>query len=503
MVSVSLLGSATPEIYTEVGFADESSPRHFGFYNTEVLQPRFDNSFYLGYKNVYDLSITDGYTGEVLLSNLSTDDSFIRLNKSTYEFKKNRDYYIKYKVVNSYYIDNILSDSSYYSKIVFDATPNATMNYEIIYESSIYENSTPLDLNFGQTSSLLDKGYVIASNATYDFDRIKVVVSPGYILDDGNDYITISIISLDTEGNPKPYQSFTLYSLYHSLTFDSPIITTDDEGFASVNAVYDYGYITHKDKAMIAINGAVYPSNPFAHPDSDNAGFGQGEWISVYSSKVEDAALLASANPSIINADGVSSTAVSGILTANNAPSKNSVVYWRKSRYLYSTLNDISYSTSTLKPDKNSISGIVYTDDNGKFEIGPIPSQERATPGYWFMAVDSELSSTPSLTPNTSVGDVLFWYESYDNVDINYVPGLKIPDIINYDINKSLNIYSTPTFRISYYNENIVDNTGSTPRWTPPQWLPIPRYDQYQAGYFGATPYVISDYSNLIKDYED
>ena len=29
------------------------------------------------------------------------------------------------------------------------------------------------------------------------------------------------------------------------------------------------------------------------------------------------------------------------------------------------------------------------------------------------------------------------------------------------------------------------------------------RYDQYQAGYFGATPYVISDYSNLIKDYED
>ena len=254
---------------------------------------------------------------------------------------------------------------------------------------------------------------------------------------------------------------------------------------------------------MIAINGAVYPSNPLAHPDSDNAGFGQGEWISVYSSKVEDAALLASANPSIINADGVSSTTISGILTADNAPSENSVIYWRKSRYLYSALNEVSYSQSTLTPDKNTTSGIVYTDNNGKFEIGPIPSQERATPGYWFMAIDSELGSTPSSTPNALVGDVLFWYESYDNVDINFVPGLKIPDIINYDINKSLDIYSTPTFRISYYNENIVDNTGSTPRWTPPQWLPISRYDQYQAGYFGATPYVISDYSNLIKDYED
>ena len=503
MVNVSLAGSATPEIYTEVGFPDEASPRHFGFYNTEVLQPRFDNSFHLGYKNVYNLSITDGYTGELLLGNLSTNNSSIKLDKSTYEFKKDRDYYIKYKVVNSYYVDNVLNGSSYYSKIVFDATPNATMNYEIIYESSVYEDSTPLDLNFGQTSSLLEKGYVIASSATYDFDRIKVVVSPGYILDDGNDYITVSIISLDTEGNPKPHQSFTLYSLYHNLNFEHPIITTDDEGFASTNAFYDFGYITHKDKAMIAINGAVYPSNPLAHPDSDNAGFGQGEWISVYSSKVEDAALLASANPSIINADGVSSTTISGILTADNAPSENSVIYWRKSRYLYSALNEVSYSQSTLTPDKNTTSGIVYTDNNGKFEIGPIPSQERATPGYWFMAIDSELGSTPSSTPNALVGDVLFWYESYDNVDINFVPGLKIPDIINYDINKSLDIYSTPTFRISYYNENIVDNTGSTPRWTPPQWLPISRYDQYQAGYFGATPYVISDYSNLIKDYED
>jgi hypothetical protein len=503
IVNVSLVGSATPELYTEVGFPDESSPRHFGFYNTEILQPKFDNSFYLGYKNVYSLSITDGYTGELLFSDLSTDDSFIKLDKSTYEFKKDRDYYIRYKVVNSYYIDNILDESTYSSKIVFDATPNATMNYEITYESSIYENSTPIDLNFGQTSSLLEKGYVIASSATYGFERIKAVVSPGYILDDGNDYITISIISLDEQGNPKPYQSFSLSSLLHQLTFDNDTITTDDEGFASVNAVYESGDITYSTSAIVLIDGAVYPSNPLAHPDSETSGFSYSEPIAVYSSRVEDSTLLASANPDTVNADGISSTTISGILTTNNAPSKNSVIYWRKSRDLYSTLNDVAYSDSISTPDKNSVSGIVYTDSNGKFEIGPIPSQERATPGYWFMAVDSELSTTPSLSPNTLVGDVLFWYESYDNVDINAVPGLKIPDIINYDINKSLNIYSTPTFRISYYNENIVENTESTPRWTPPQWLPIPRYDQYQAGYFGATPYVISDYSNLIKDYED
>jgi len=698
IVNVSLVGSATPELYTEVGFPDESSPRHFGFYNTEVLQPRFDNSFYLGYKNVYSLSITDGYTGELLFSDLSTNDSFIKLNKSVYEFKKDRDYYIKYKVLNSYYIDNVVDESSYYPKIVFDATPNATMNYEIIYESSIYENSTPVDLNFGQTSSLLEKGYVIASSATYNFDRIKVVVSPGYILDDGNDYVTISIISLDSEGNPKPYQSFYLYSTEHNLDFDNNIVTTDDEGFVSTNAVYVSGDINRNNRALISIVGRNHASNSLAHPDSETEGFRYDEWISIYSSKIENSKLLASANPSIINADGVSSTTISGILTTNNAPSKNSAVYWRKARNLYSVLNDVSYSDSTTAPDKNSVSGVVYTDDNGKFEVGPIPSQERATPGYWFMSlekinqytrtnlapnpnfetnvtgwtavgisgnttiarstadkkigtaallvsisddksglarttfpvtpgktytvsvyaklaygtsnwfymslvgydsggtpgqieqsytvIDGDITLTPLTTSwertsftftalpsitsvainlidedvnNTTArafyvdaflfeeseivlpyfdgtyhdswsgyellsnswsgtannssstavfsgsefGDITYWYESYDNVDINFVPGLKIPDIINYDINKSLDIYSTPTFRISYYNENIVENTESTPRWTPPQWLPIPRYEQYQAGYFGATPYVVSDYSNLIKDYED
>lgn len=379
------------------------------------------------------------------------------------------------------------------------------MNYQVTYESSAYDHSTPIGLNFGQTDSLLDKGYVIATNKIYSFSTARVYVSPGYIVNDGNDYVTISILSLDTEGNPKPYQSFTLHSLYHTLNFDNPIVTTDDEGFASVNAFYGFGSITDNLTAIIVINGAVYPTNPLAHPDSETSGFSTQEYISVYNSSNDESYLLASSDPTIVNADGESAVVVSGIISTNNNPSSNKIIYWRKARTLYSALNEIPYSTSTQTPTKDTVSGIVYSDYNGKFQIGPITSQDRATPGYWFMAVDSELQSTPftGATPTTAVGDTIFWYESYDNIDINYVPGLKIPDIINHDQNKILDIYATPSFKISYYNENIVENTGSTPRWQPPKWFPVSRYDQYQAGYFGATPYIISDYSKLIKDYED
>ena len=506
IVDVSSPGSATPENYREIAFPHESSPRHFGFYNTEILQPRFDNSFYLGYKDVYDISITDGYTGELLFSNLYTQNSFLQIDKSTYAFIKNRDYNIKYRVKNSYYIDTVLSSSSpfYYSSIVFDATPNATMNYKVTYESSAYESSTPVDLNFGQTDSFLDKGYAIVSNKVYPFNRVQLHISPGYILNDKKDFITISIISLDELDNPKPYQSFIISSEIHQLKFDKTVITTDDEGFASVNATYETGNIVNNNLALIKINGVVYANNPLAHKDSQTNGFSAQEYIEVYAAKKENSRLLASANPDRISSDGVSSTIVSGIITTDNSPAVNKVIYWRKARELFPILNGTpSYSLSTNPPGANLVSGITYSDTNGKFNIGPIVSQDRATPGYWFIAVESELASTPSSTPQTIIGDTTFWYESYDNVDLNYISDLKIPNIINHDVNNSLDIYSTPTFVVSYYDERIVNNTYSTPRWNPPKWLPIPRYEQYQAGYLGATPYFISDHSKLMEDDED
>lgn len=503
IVSVSDIGAATPNEFTEIAFPDESTPRQFGFYNIQILQPRFDNSFYLGYKDVYDLSITDGLTGETLFTNLSTENSYIKLSTNTYQFVKDRDYSIKYKVKNSYYIDNILDGSEYYSTIVFDATPSATMNYSVTYESSAYESSTPVGLNFGQTSSLLDQGYITLSTRSYPFDYAKVYFSTGSILDDGKDFTTISIVSLDTLGNPKPYQSFQLSSSGSSLLFNSEIITTDEEGFATTTATYIGDIYLTDNTITVSVDGITQLDNPLANAESESTGFSIDTPMMIFSSRKSTSDLNAVANPDRINADGISSVVISGILTQDKAPVSGKIVYWRKARSLYSALNNTSYSTSQLSPSSASTSGAVITDSNGKFEIGPIVSQDRATPGYWFMAVDSELSATATVSPVTTVGDTIFWYESYDNIDINYVQNLKIPDVINYNLDNSLDFYATPMFKVSYYNQGVIEVSDPAPRWSPPEWFPVDRYQQYQSGYLGATPYVVSDYSNLNKDYED
>lgn len=488
-VAVYPVGSTPEYNYIEIGFADESTPREFGFYNLEILQPKFNNTFHLGYKGVYDVSITDNYTGELIYENLSTDESYIDIPVTEYSFVKNRDYTIRYRVKDSYYINNVLEGSNYYSNIVFDATPSATMNYDITYESSLFENATPVSLNFGQTSSLLEEGYIIVTDKEYDFDTVKTIVSPGYVLADGLDFMTITLIALDVNGNPKANETFVLTSAV--LNFDHSTVTTNSEGYALVNATYD-GTVPTK-----GITSGTFSITGTTNSYTKNVDF------DIISYKTFDSKLRAIANPNTINADNVSSVYITGTLNTAGTPQANKKVYWRKSRNMYSALNSVVYSTSSVEPGASNTSGMVTTDENGKFQIGPFTAQPRTDSGYWFVVVDSEVSSTATATPSATVGDITYWYESYDNIDYNYVTGIKFPDVINSLSANSLDLYATPSFLNSYYRDDLVIPTHSTPRWTPPVWLPISRYEQYQAGFFGATPYGIENITNIKNDYED
>lgn len=496
---------STPVQYTEVAFPDEATPRDFGFYNTEILQPRFDNSFYLGYENTYNLSISDGLTGELLFSNLSATPSFVKLPTSEYSFIKGRDYSIRYKVRNSYYLDNILNGSDYRSVVTFDATPSATMNYQVTYESSIYQDSTPVNLDFGQVSSVLEDGYVIVTDKKYAFDKVKIIASPSYLLDDKEDFVTLSLLSLDINGNPKPYQTFDLSYSSSVLSAGSNRLTTNAEGFAKTEITYSgANRIQAITSSRVTITGVNHSVHSYAHPNSESGSYSGFVDIDIYSSFKRLANISAVANPNRINADGVSSLYVNGLISdKSGAPLSNKVIYWKKSSEMYSVLQSVSYSTSEATPGYSRVSGIVRSDQNGKFQIGPVVAQNRATPGYWFMTLESELAATPSANPSIMAGDTIYWYEAYDNIDYNYDPNLKIPNVITYDLNKSLDLYSTPSFLVSYYNEDIAVSTQSTPRWTPPIWLSVPRYEQYQAGYLGATPYSVSKYTNLKNDSKD
>lgn len=480
-------GESTPCIeYVETAFEDLATPRQLGFYNKENIKPSFDDSFYLSYSGVYDAEIVDGVTGETLFSNLTSNTNVLSVNSSTPIFNFNRNYEIVYRVKDSYYVDNITSGSEHYSKIFFDATPSTPLFYEVTYETSAYEQSTPIGVDFGETYSLLDSGYVIASAREYPFKTAEVRISPHNLMDDNKDFLTISIISLDVNNNPKSFQNFLLTSDY--LTFTPSTATTNKDGYAIVRAVYNGDGL---DKGTITDSIRVIGTGP------DNSLFDKSYSYTIHSSYKQIYSISTAADPSMVKADGVSSIFVDGIAMKNNVPEKNVLIYWRKARTPYAALEIQNYSSSS---GFSEYSGVVLTDVNGRFSIGPVVAQSRSTPGYWYMVTESEFKNTYSTHATPVAGDISYWYESYDNIDLNYVSDLNMVDVINFNNEESLDIYSTPSFIASYYDEQLVVFSGATPRWTPPVWLPVPRYEQYQAGFLGSTPYFISEYRNLKKD---
>jgi hypothetical protein len=480
-------GESTPYInYIETAFENFATPRQFGFYNRENIKPSFDNSFYLSYSGVYDAEIVDGVTGQTLFENLESDTNVLSVDSSTPILNSNRNYEITYRVKDSYYVDNIISGPLHYSRIVFDATPSTPIFYEVTYETSQYEQSLPIGITLGETSSLLDKGYVIASAKEYPFETAEVRISPHNLIDDSKDFLIISIISLDVNGNPKPFQNFTLTS--NDLIFTSANPQTNADGYAIVRAVYG---------AATPVQGITKASIKVIGTGPDNLSFNKEYFYTIHSTYKQGYSISAAVDPSTVKADEVSSVFVDGIATNNNVPEKNVLIYWRKARTPYAAIEIQDYSSSS---NFSGYSGIVSTDANGRFSIGPIVSQSRANPGYWYVVTESEFKNVYSSEATPVAGDIVYWYESYDNIDLNYVSDLKIIDVINFNDEESLDIYSTPTFISSYYDEQLVLLSGATPRWNPPTWLPIPRYEQYQAGFLGSVPYFVSEYRNLKKD---
>jgi len=485
--------NATPvSSYQEIAFSDAATPGDFSFYNVEVLKPKMDNSFYLGYKNTYNLSIRDLSTGELIASNLSATPNTVDLTPYGISLNTQREYQLGYRVHNSYYVDTELVDNDYTTSVYFDATPNYNYSYNVTYETSDYEMATPISIDLNPLTSWLDNGYIAVVTEEYDFNSLQINVSPKYVINDGKDFVDISIVSLDVNGNPKPYQLLNISG--SGITPSVSTVTTDEEGYAHIRAtstqavsVQTYGTITISKPGYFNILGSSQDVLIEILPKTVNSG----------------KSIKAEVSNKIIKSDGVSSIFINGLITDNGVPVSNSVIYWRKSRTNYDLFTAVQYSTSLLAPSNIYFSGIVYSDSQGKFSIGPIVSTSRTDPGYWFIAVESEFSSNPSVSPSTIEGDIVYWLEDYDAINYNFNSDVEINEVINYDSSKSWDLYATPNFKVNYGNRDQIDIQNTQPRWDPPIWFTVSRYDQYQSGMLGSTPYYIENYNSLIKDYEE
>jgi len=481
--------SSTPAVLREVAFYDEASPTYVSLINSETVTANKSNNLYLGYENVYDVQVTDSITGYVLMNGGSTTTNTIQVFSSSTPSVYGREYYVSYKVKDSFVVDNDYYDSSktsYVTAIRFDSTPSSFYEYDITYENSIVSHATPIALNVNPMELWDQEGFVYLSHQDYDFSDAEIKLSPANIIADNDDFMVITIKSLDENGNSKPYQTFAITGDH--IQAEESYYNTDINGFVSARIYFHGSTLTNDTYGVVTVQGVVNGSAN-AHQNSQTQGFSKSITFEISKEYQSEYSLKAISENSVIPADGISNNYIRGFLKKISTPQANKVIYWRKGR----TLQDIFHATPYYS--------YVVSDQYGNFEIGPFVSANKNHPGMWLVAVESEGAATANINPVTVAGDIVFWNEKYDN--LNYAYGDSVfysPDLLY--INRT-DMYSTPSFTVQYFDGEYATPYSATPDWLPPKWYPVNRYDQYMMGLLGSTPMHVSGYQNLMKDYEE
>ena len=475
--------SSRTDNYLQVAFTDEATPSMYSFYNTELITAVHDNHLALGYTNVFDVSITDTYTGNVIFQNQSFESNIIEtldVNGDP-QIKSGRTYKVKYRVKNTYNVDNQYYseiDSSYRTKITLLSTPNGYYDTAVFYEKSIFDSDTVFDsISFNPLYSPMSEGYVYLSQNEYELSSVDAYISPKEILDDGKQSIAVNLFSMDVNQNPKPYIVYDITGQNVSAT--PSVVTTNEDGYARAYVKYIGEQVATPTEYQIYVNG-----------------FSTSATVSYYVKPLTMTyeKLSAEVTKKIINADGQETVKIYGSATPN------AKVYWRKGRNLFEVFNT-PYSSSELTPDQQGKAGMVTAYDNGDFSIGSFRAQNDATPGYWFVVVDTEMSSAISSTPSTIAGDIVYWYERYDvNQSNSSEPVLSASQGENAGYYHYL---TDSSFKKNFETDEVYYQDRFNSSWNLPSWYPISRYTQYQMGILGSTPYMIETYENLHPDYEE
>ena len=469
--------------YYQVAFHEEATPSNYSHYNYEYITATNTNSLYLAYENVFDVTVVDTFTGQTVLSGDSSSSNVINIISIPEEqpLKIGREYKVTYRVLETFNADNQYfheDDNSYRTKINLLSTPNNSYDTYITYESSFYDDDYELpEMKLNPLYSALDEGFVYLSHNEYDYNNFDYILSPKQTIADGLDFMVLNVFSKDINGNPKPYIDFSVSG--QNLSATPSLISTNIEGYGSgivrysgPNVPYEevnYLYVTDPDNNSATVQYMVKPDY-----------YGENR-------------VRAEVDKRIVTADSLQQINIIGTTNPNVS------VYWRKGRNLADLFN-LNYSTSTSAPGSTELSGRVVSDGSGSFAIGPFVAQADATPGYWFVAVETNFVLANSSTPSTTAGDIVYWYEKYDSLQSTLDEPILSP-ASNYNQNKG-HYADNKAIKVNSFTEKAYYNASATPTWNLPSWYPISKYTQYQMGLLGATPYVI-EYSDTYPDYEE
>ncbi len=481
---------ATPTMLSEVAFYNEATPTSVSLINNEIVKANFTNDLYLGYEDVYDVSVVDRVTGYEMLQAGSSSTSNVSVFSDATPKVIDRDYSVTYKVRDTYIVDNDYFDQlneKYVTHLDFSSTPNSYYKYKVTYENAIVSHATPISLEIDPMKLWDTEGFVYLSHNDYEFADFDLTLSPSYILDNSDEYMALVAVSIDENGNPKPYQTFSVSSL--NLQSESAYYTTDINGFASVILSYSGTIPANSTSDTLTVLGVANGSAQ-AHPNSQTQGFSETLEYSISSIYEKETELKAFPLNNVFYADGLSNNYITGVVRSPfGEPQVNKVVYWRKGR----TLKDVF--------DATPYSNYVTTDEYGMFEVGPILSMDKYNPGIWITALETENAATVNYNPNTVAGDIVYWYEKYDNLNYNFKDAILYnPNVLYEEVE---DMYSTPSFTINYHDGSHAPKYSATPNWMPPKWYPMSRKEQHDIGLLGSTPYQVADYYGLMNEYEE
>lgn len=524
---------ATPSSYLrQVSFFNTSAtpsydnPVTMSIRNTEIVKGTGFDYIYAGYADIYNIIITDTTDPNNLVSitpiSNTTSDNVIMLGFAT---SHDSTYEITYTVTNSFYADNSYVDTqgNQHTFVRMDSAPIST--YIIDYESSTFQDTTSIPLALNPLHTNVDEGFIFLSHQEYDYAGTIVEVNPKVLRLDSNDYLSITLRSLDTFGNPKPNEHHEIRCNYGTLSAQSVI--TDSEGYATVilfaNTNSDAnGTITTATQEMVGL-ARTGESTYYC------------TFFTVIPKPVIPGYLYAVIAHDTIAANGTSQNVIYGkAFDSYNNPKPNVNIRWVKARSNYE-----------LFATNNNTTGSVVTAIDGTFTIGPFPSE--TVPGYWFVSLSSDLIAGGSLGSTLidfgTVGDVVYWYEyspSLDGVEnmsglpmapvqsatpIHVIPPYSYGNFYPVSYSESAVVPTTPiaspTIQSVYTPINATSGPYSSPLqphtsgdgevpwdysnspsselpfplphvnlnaadpviyWVPPQWYGIPLYEQYQLG---------------------
>ena len=485
--------------YRNVVFEDSATPGKLSFINSETVVGNKGNSLYLAYQNVKDVSVKDLYTGKTLFNNLSTQSNVISPFNGATPSVVGREYQVIYYINDAFYVDKDVYNSSsdaYESLIYFSTTPSATQEYSVAYESSYQKNEKDITLDIGSTKNPIDEGYIYVSKQEYPFSAANVHLSPSYINDDYDDFMNMVILAYDTYGNLKPNQTFRVTGDHIAST--PQYVTTNNNGYATSLIRYNGDIPATVASGDIDIQG-IGSATPYGNEGSETGDFTTSVGYDIFVNTKFNLEIKASPKSFNVDSDGITKVIIVGQVFWKNHPLYDSIeLKWVKGKSLY----DIFSSNEV---------NVINTDETGYFVLSDeIFESNAATPGIWFVKIDvsneqsviSHLEAMGEVLSNSDItisGDIVYWNELYDNIHYSKEVALAPSHFIK-NIQKDSSYISTPNFVYDHHSGSTITLYDAAPNMVLPAWVPIRRFEQYQAGLFGATPFTVATYENIHPD---